>query len=127
VPAGCRHDRTGVFDLGCDRFFDEQIDAGLEQWKRHARMETGGCRHHGRCDAANEIARIGRGQAAVRLSHAGRGVRRGIDHRHELHVVAPGEQAGMDRAQMSAAHHRHLRLRHAALRRSRARPCRPSC
>ena len=50
-----------------------------------------------------------------------------IDHGHEFGVVAAGQQPRVDRAQMPAAHHRQLRPRHAALLRSRARPCRPSC
>ena len=48
-------------------------------------------------------------------------------HGHEPDVATRRQEPGMDRAQMSASHHRHAGRRHAALRLGRERPCRPSC
>ena len=120
-------DGPGVFDAHGQWLLDEQVDASLEQRQRDLSMEARGCRHDRRIHPARQLPRVGERLAAVRLRHPVSAFGHRIDHGHEIHVVSRCQKPRVDRAQMPASDHCHPCPCHAALLRSRARPCRPSC
>ena len=124
---GRGHDRTGFLHRGSDRFFHEEVDPRFQQWQGDSRVPAGRRgNYHGR-HQADEFLRLGQRPAAVLAGDlVARGGKR-IDDRNELDVGSAGKEPGVDRAEMPATDHRHLRACHAALRRGRARPCCPSC
>ena len=121
------HDRSGVLHAGGDRLLDEEVDAGLKQRHRHARVQARRGRDHRCIDEAKKIPGLGDRPAAMGGGDAVARLRQRIDNGNEFGICATGQQPRMDRPEVPAANNRHSHPLHAAFLRSRARPCRPCC
>ena len=124
---GRGHDLSRLLDGGRDRLLDEEVDACFEERQRDSRMPTGRRGDDGRLDQADELLRLGKRPAAMLAGNLVARCGERIDDGDELDIGPAGEKPGVDRSEMPTTDHRHLRALHAALRRGRARPCRPSC
>jgi hypothetical protein len=127
MTLGGGNDRIRLAQICGDRLLDQEIEALSEQRQRHGGVQAGGSRDHDGVGKADEFLRFGERRTAMGPGDALPGFGHGIDHGNEFGIGPRSEQSGMNRSQMSAPDHRHLQAIHAALLRSRARPCRPSC
>ena len=127
AAAGGDHDCPGIFNGRRDRLFHEQVHASLEQRHGHAGMQAGWGGDDGGIDEPHQFAGLGAGPAAVGRRDSLPRLAQRIDHGHEFDIGASGQEPRMDRPEMTAADDCHPHPIHAALLRSRARPCRPCC
>ncbi len=106
---------------------DEQVNAMPQQIHADRMVQTGGGRDDGGVDLADHIAIVGDGRNLCLGGSEPARFHRWIGHGDEFGAFDVLEQAGVNSAQMPTADHGQLDGLHAALLRSRARPCFPSC
>ncbi len=103
------------------------MNAVLDQFHRDGVVETRRRGDDGRVDPRNQLAEVGR--FADLVFRGDRAPRFGdrIGDADELDAFEARQQSSMDASQMSGANHANSHGLQAALLRSRARPCLPSC
>ena len=109
------------------RLFDQQVNAVPQQIHADRMVQAGGGRDDGRVDLADQVAVVCHRRCAGFGCRVAARFGDRIGNRDELRTLDICEQTRVDPAEMTAADHRQLDGLHAALLRSRARPCLPSC
>ena len=117
----------GFGQRGCNRFFNQDVYPLLQEPTGDLKMKNRGRGHHGQVNIARQRRMMFVRLAAMLLGERLRGLQVGVDNGGQLALVERLQQPGVDSPQMSAADNGDAQTLHAALLRSRPRPCRPSC